>query len=169
MMLDRTSTLYARPSTEVQLLTLSGQTIAKTSTWSPRQRARFAARWKLGQVKVDPTITAAAAMFGVSVPLVMQAIAKQAKTAEGLDTYRVHGCSRDDTDVTVNVLVDAKATGSARHLAQEIAGPEYSFYHTSICLYLIPDEIKNKLLSNEELYLAVPALDLRPRQRRTSR
>jgi hypothetical protein len=168
-MLEKTPALYATPPAEVQP-TLSGQTIAKTSTWSPRRRADLAARWKLGQLNVDPPTTKAAAeMFRVSVPLVMQAIAKQAKTAEGLDTYRVHGCRRDDTDVCIKVLVDAKVVGPARTIAQEIAGPEYFFYHTSICIHPIPDEIKNKLLSNEELYAAVPALDPHTQQRRASR
>jgi hypothetical protein len=52
---------------------VTGQTIAK-SAWGPRYRARLAAEWKLGLVKVDPTTQLAARVFGVSVPLVMDAI-----------------------------------------------------------------------------------------------
>jgi hypothetical protein len=72
--MGKTSTLYAPAAIEVQPA-LSGQTIAK-SHWGPSRRAQLAARWKLGQLKIDhPTTKAAAAMFRVSVPRVMQAIA----------------------------------------------------------------------------------------------
>ena len=62
---------------------ISGQAIAK-SKWYPRERARFAARWKLGAVQVDPTIKLAADVFNVSVPYVVEAIGDlKASTPDG--------------------------------------------------------------------------------------
>jgi hypothetical protein len=69
-MLDRTH--YPAPVAP-SISTVSGQTIAK-SDWGPRQRADLAARWKLGMTQVDPTTKLAATVFGVSVPLVNEAI-----------------------------------------------------------------------------------------------
>jgi hypothetical protein len=54
--------------------TITGQSIAK-SEWGPRKRAYHAAQWKLGTVKVEPTIKLAAAVFDVSEQLVRQAVA----------------------------------------------------------------------------------------------
>jgi hypothetical protein len=51
------------------------QSIAKTEWWGPRARARLAARWKLGTVKVEPSVKLAATVFDVSVQLVRQEIA----------------------------------------------------------------------------------------------
>jgi hypothetical protein len=53
---------------------VTGQSIAK-SDWAPRHRAHLAAKWRTGRIKVDPTVKLAASVFGVSVPLVMAAIA----------------------------------------------------------------------------------------------
>ena len=52
---------------------ISGQATAK-SKWEPRERAGYAARWKLGEVQVDPTLRLAATVFDVSIPLIVEAI-----------------------------------------------------------------------------------------------
>jgi hypothetical protein len=52
---------------------IDGQAIAKTH-WSPRQRARRAAEWKLDLIQVRPTTKLSAEVFSVSVPLVVDAI-----------------------------------------------------------------------------------------------
>jgi hypothetical protein len=54
--------------------TITGQSIAKTQ-WSPRARAYLAAGWKVGTVKVEPSIKLAAEVFHVSEQLVRQAVA----------------------------------------------------------------------------------------------
>jgi hypothetical protein len=69
-MLDKTH--YPAPAVP-SISTISGQTIAK-SDWEPRVRADLAARWKLGLIEVEPTTKLAATVFGVSVPLVNEAI-----------------------------------------------------------------------------------------------
>jgi hypothetical protein len=69
-MLDVSKPTIAR-TTEQPVIT--GQSIAK-SAWGPRLRARRAAEWRLGLITVDPTIRLAADVFGVSVPLVVDAI-----------------------------------------------------------------------------------------------
>jgi hypothetical protein len=56
--------------------TISGQSIAK-SEWGKHNRAYLAARWKLGTVRVEPTIKLAAEVFGVSEQLVTRAVARQ--------------------------------------------------------------------------------------------
>jgi hypothetical protein len=54
---------------------VTGQAIAK-SHWSPRKRARYAAKWRSGLIDVKPTTKLAAEVFGVSIPLVLEEIAK---------------------------------------------------------------------------------------------
>jgi len=71
-MLDKTT--YTPGSPAPSTPTISGQTIAKTKSWDPRERAHRAARWKLGLAQVEPTVKLAATVFGVSVPLVNEAI-----------------------------------------------------------------------------------------------
>jgi hypothetical protein len=60
--------------------TITGQSIAKTD-WGPRARANLAARWKLGTVKVVPSIKLAAEVFGCSEQLVRQAVAELQRSA----------------------------------------------------------------------------------------
>jgi hypothetical protein len=59
------------PDTKV---TVGGQYIAKaTVNYPPWQRARDAARWLRGQLRIEPTVKLAARTFGVSEPLVREA------------------------------------------------------------------------------------------------
>jgi hypothetical protein len=60
--------------TPVPVGDISAQTIAKSSTWTPRRRAKFAALWCSGHLTVKPTIKLAAVTFHVSVPLVADAL-----------------------------------------------------------------------------------------------
>jgi hypothetical protein len=84
-MLDRTR-YTAPPLASIGTETVShrGQTVAKTRKWGPRDRAIFAAKWRLGLIRVEPTTKLAARTYGVSVPLVRQEIkilkARMAKT-----------------------------------------------------------------------------------------
>jgi hypothetical protein len=54
-------------------MTVTGRSIAKAGR-TPRDRAELAARWVLGSVTVGPTVTLAARVFGVSLPLVSQKV-----------------------------------------------------------------------------------------------
>jgi hypothetical protein len=87
-MLDRTTNYSAVPVAP-STCTITGQSISKSS-WNPRRRADLAARWKLGAVQVDPTTKLAAMVFGVSVPLVNEAIgdleARGVKTISPIDS-----------------------------------------------------------------------------------
>jgi hypothetical protein len=69
-MLDKT---HYPPPVATSTCTVSGQTIAK-SDCGPRRRADLAARWRLGLIEIEPTIKLAATVFGVSLPLVNEAI-----------------------------------------------------------------------------------------------
>jgi hypothetical protein len=60
--------------------TITGQSIAK-SEWGPRKRAHHAAQWKLGTVKVEPSIKLAAEVFRCSEQLVRKAVAYQQEDA----------------------------------------------------------------------------------------
>ena len=62
-----------RPEAVHQARIISGQAIAR-SKWEPRERAWYAAKWKLGKVRVDPTLKLAADVFGVSLPYVVEAV-----------------------------------------------------------------------------------------------
>jgi hypothetical protein len=94
----------------------------------------------------------------------------QVKTADGLVTYLVHGFKRGDHNLHISVLIDApEFSGRAFELAEEIAGSDYCFHASENCSVPIPDEIKNKLLSSEELYAVVPELDPHRHQRRVAR
>jgi hypothetical protein len=50
-------------------LTVTGWSIAKAER-TPCERAELAARWLLGSLTIEPTVTLAAQVFGVSLPLV---------------------------------------------------------------------------------------------------
>jgi hypothetical protein len=65
---------FQSPASVVRILT--GQTIAKTPRRTPHERARLAAEWKVGTLKIEPTVKLAAEVFRVSEQLVRQAIAK---------------------------------------------------------------------------------------------
>jgi hypothetical protein len=71
-MLDRTSTTYSMPPT-ASIEVVTGQTIAKRQ-WHPRTRAHYAAKWRLGLIRVAPTVKLAAEVFGVSVSLTMKEV-----------------------------------------------------------------------------------------------
>jgi hypothetical protein len=72
-MLDKTNFTASPAMTPVRVI--SGNSISKMKSWDARERARFAAKWRLGGILVTPTTKLAAAVFGVSVPYVMEAIA----------------------------------------------------------------------------------------------
>src|SRR6266540_676213 len=61
-----------RPKVPRGHIRLTGQTLAKKPDINPRQRARWAARWILGDLTLKPTLAMAARVFGVSVPLVIE-------------------------------------------------------------------------------------------------
>jgi hypothetical protein len=67
-------TAFQSPASVVRVLT--GQTIAKTPRRTPHERARLAAEWKVGTLKIEPTVKLASEVFGVSEQLVRQAIAE---------------------------------------------------------------------------------------------
>jgi hypothetical protein len=67
-----TTTLY---ETYTRPERVTGQSIAKAH-WSPRKRARLAAKWRSGLIDVKATTKLAAEVFGVSLPLVLEEIAK---------------------------------------------------------------------------------------------
>jgi hypothetical protein len=54
---------------------VSGRSIAQTTRWDARGRARGAAMWLAGLISVTPTAKLAAQTFGVSMPLVVAAVA----------------------------------------------------------------------------------------------
>jgi len=55
---------------------ISAQTIAK-GHWQPHQRAREAAAWISGRAHVKPTTVLASKVFGVSVPLIRNALRRE--------------------------------------------------------------------------------------------
>ena len=75
-MLDFTST--TRPSPSARAL-LSGQTIAKAKTWSPRDRAERAVDWMLGHPIEHPTTPQAAAVFGASTSMIAVVLKERAQ------------------------------------------------------------------------------------------
>jgi hypothetical protein len=87
-----------------QPVTITGQTISKTSTWSPRYRARLAAEWRLGALRIDPTTKLAAAVFGVSVPLVTDAI-KELEAAAKLKAAAAATNGSKVSDATIKWIV----------------------------------------------------------------
>jgi hypothetical protein len=68
MSLDTTKTPPTPPCV------VGGKTIAQTTKWDARGRARGAAMWLLGVISVEPTAKMAAQVFGVSMPLVKEAV-----------------------------------------------------------------------------------------------
>jgi hypothetical protein len=92
-----------------QPATVSGQTISKTRTWTARDRARYAALWKLGALTVRPSTKMAATTFGVSTPLVADAI-KEIET----DTKRKAAAAATDgsriSDATLRWVVETAGT-----------------------------------------------------------
>jgi hypothetical protein len=89
------------------------------------------------------------------------------KSAHGPKGYHVHGFSRSDDGVRVSIIVDVDTNtgGEAFELAQAIGGPDYCFHASENLLHPVPDTVKNRLLTNDELYAAVPELDLSRRRR----
>jgi hypothetical protein len=66
---------------------LTGQSIAKGARYrTPRQRAQIAANWVRGGVYVQPTVTLAATVFGVSAKLVAEEVAKLQATTGTMPT-----------------------------------------------------------------------------------
>jgi hypothetical protein len=83
-------TVYTPPPAMSQICgTISGQTISKTKKWTPRERAHFAAEWRLGLLSVTPTVGQAAALFGASVPYTMAAIEDLKADAEYVGNGRL--------------------------------------------------------------------------------
>jgi hypothetical protein len=68
------------PFQPVPVRTITGQSIAKADR-GPRARAYLAAGWRLGTVKVEPSIKLAAEVFGCSEQLVRKAVADQQEDA----------------------------------------------------------------------------------------
>jgi hypothetical protein len=66
-MLDRTSTSYTvLPALRSTPTVISAWTISSSRSWSPRKRARLAARWVRGLVTVKPTTKLATEVFGAN-------------------------------------------------------------------------------------------------------
>jgi hypothetical protein len=82
-----------------------GQTIAKTRSWGPRDRAVFAAKWRLGLIQVEPTVKLAALTYGVSVPLVREEIKiLKTRTARANNRVKANGDEALDAYVRDNLL-----------------------------------------------------------------
>jgi hypothetical protein len=83
-----------------------------------------------------------------------------------MTTKHVHGFKRGDGEVRVSVIVDADALGNPFPAAQAIAGPDYCFHATDTIHHPVPDAVKYRLLTNAELYAAVPEMNPQRRARR---
>jgi hypothetical protein len=73
LLLNRTS--HTTVPEKVPVNTISGHSVSATKRLGARDRARLAAMWRYGMVKVTPTIRQAAEIFGASIPYVNLAIA----------------------------------------------------------------------------------------------
>jgi hypothetical protein len=89
-----------------------------------------------------------------------------------MTTYLVHGFHRQDHKQSVCMVVDLedalRGAVSPHSIAGQIAGPEFCFHVSMNVSVVVPDEHKNVLLTEPELYARVPELDLtrRAKQRR---
>jgi hypothetical protein len=89
-----------------------------------------------------------------------------------MTTYLVHGFSRSDHNRNVCVVVDiAKDDSEEVFAAVEALNPanELCFHVSQNISAAVPDEIKNKVLTEAELYARVPELDPSSRRRRRRR
>lgn len=75
--------LSAQPAKIIRKIT--GRMTIAEGDWSPRERARMAAEWKIGNDHIARSTKMAASVFGVSVPLVVEASneLKKAKRRNG--------------------------------------------------------------------------------------
>lgn len=92
---------------------------------------------------------------------------QQVTTAEGLVSHEVNGFRRDDHKANVRMIVDVEVGNSPFQIAENIAGPEYCFHAASNIHQPVPDVVKNRLFTSdnlEELFTAVP--ELKPYQPR---
>lgn len=82
--------------------------------------------------------------------------------------YHVSGFKRDDP-IRVSVIVAAADRHAAFEAAALIAGPEYQLRHVSSLTHAVPDAVTDRLITNAELFAAVPALNPQPSPRRVRR
>ena len=97
-------------------------------------------------------------------------VVPQVKTAQGLVSYRVDGFKRSEHGSRTIVIVDADPNcgimeGRPHHIAEALAGPDYCFHSSQNINHSVPDAAKNRLLTEEELYAAVPEMNPRARGR----
>jgi hypothetical protein len=87
-----------------------------------------------------------------------------------MTTYHVSNFKRGDSHANVHVIVDAHDQDEAVDIAIGIAGDvcrfpvvgNYRFPSVGNINLPVPDTTKNQLLTNQELYAAVPELKPRP-------
>jgi hypothetical protein len=88
-------------------------------------------------------------------------------------SYRVHGFRCDDTSVHVSIIVDIewsdRASGKQFEIAKTIGGDDYCFHASENLFHPVPETVKNRLLSNEELYALAPQLNPQPTRRAARR
>ncbi|MEY9183140.1 hypothetical protein ABIG06_004721 [Bradyrhizobium sp. USDA 326] len=76
-------------------------------------------------------------------------------------TYHVWGRKRTESRVMINIIVDAHGQ-PAPQIARRIVGPDYVLHGIARLIpHPVPDAMKNRPLSIEELFVAVPALNPR--------
>ena len=86
-----------------------------------------------------------------------------------MTTYLVYGFNRQDHEQRVCMLVDRDprdASSPPSAAAERIAGPEFRFHWGMNVSVAVPDELKNRLLPEAELYARIPELDLSRRRKR---
>jgi hypothetical protein len=90
-----------------------------------------------------------------------------------MTTYLVHGFNRRDHSQNVYVVVDTdnKIGGGDVFKAANALNPtdEICFMSSQNISAAVPDELKNRLLAEAELYARVPELDPSSRRRRRRR